>query len=584
MKNSMSSRIFFKLLPVQMMIIAMGSINSIIDGIVAGRFIDSTTVGVIGLFSVALGVINAIGSVILGGSNVLSGRYMGSGDMEKTRGIFSLTISISVLFGIFATAMGFLFTGTVADICRADASLKGALETYIVGFSIGIIPQILSQQLAAFLQLERQSKRNYIGIAAMIVSNIVLDISLVAIFNMGVFGLALSTALCNWIYFLVLVSYYFTGKAQLRFEFKGILWEKTFELVKIGFPGALLVFCLAFRDIVINRLVLTYAGQDGLSAKSSLGMVGALFICLCIGTGAVNRMLTSVHVGEEDKDSIKELMKLCFTKVIVLSLILTVVVIATSGPVIRLFFADTSSNVYKLSFQYFMMFGISIPLIMVVQILTNYLQAMGHNLCVNVFSVIDGFVSVVAPSLILAPIFGIFGIFVATPVGIVISALVYPVYAIIFWKRIPRNKDEWLLFKKGFGVEDSDRLIFRIREKSDVADTAEKVQSFCMEKGFAKKTSMYCALCLEEMTRNVVEHGFTHDKKEHYLDARIVKKDDEVILRIKDDCISFDPVSMSQQLNPEDKTRNIGIRMVMKLAKEANYQSLLGLNVMTIKL
>ena len=86
------------------------------------------------------------------------------------------------------------------------------------------------------------------------------------------------------------------------------------------------------------------------------------------------------------------------------------------------------------------------------------------------------------------------------------------------------------------------------------------------------------------MTRNVVEHGFSHDNKKHYLDARIVKKDNEVILRIKDDCISFDPVSMEKELNPVDKTRNIGIRMVLKLSKDAAYQNLLGLNVMTIKL
>ena len=34
----MFKRLFFKLLPVQILIIAMGSINSIVDGAVAGRF------------------------------------------------------------------------------------------------------------------------------------------------------------------------------------------------------------------------------------------------------------------------------------------------------------------------------------------------------------------------------------------------------------------------------------------------------------------------------------------------------------------------------------------------------------------
>lgn len=583
-KGSMTSRLFFKLLPVQIMIVAMGSINSIVDGIIAGRFIDATTVGVIGLFGVVNFVLSAIGSVLLGGSSVLSGRYMGAGDLEKTKGIFSLNVTITFLIGLILMIVGFAFPGLVADMCGANSELRDTLSLYIVGFSIGVIPMLMAQQMAAFLQLERQSKRNYAGVAAMIISNIVLDISLVVIFKMGVFGLALSTAICNWIYFLVLVTYYFSKKSQLSFNRKNILWKDAGELLKIGSPGALLVFCLALRDIVLNRIVLGSAGQDGLSAKSSLGMVGGLFIALCLGTGAVMRMLASVNVGEEDRDAIKELTKIAYTKALVLSFVIMLVVLALSGLVVGLFFPDRSSNVYKLAYQYFVVYDLSIPLIMVVQIQTNYLQALARNVCVNIFSVIDGFFSVVVPAAILTPIIGVFGVWLATPIGIVISALVYPIYAIIYWRRIPRTIDEWLLFKKGFGVDDQDRVVFNIENAGDVSSTAERAQKFCEEKGFDKKKAYYSALCLEEMTRNVVEHGFTHDNRKHYLDARIVKIEDEVILRIKDDCASFDPVSMSQQMNPEDKTKNIGLRMVMKLAKEANYQSLLGLNVMTIKM
>lgn len=582
MKESMSSRLFFKLLPVQIMIVAMGSINSIVDGVIAGRFIDATTVGVIGLFGAVNFVLSAIGSVLLGGSSVLSGRYMGSGDLDKTRGIFSLNITITTIIGMAVMLIGFAIPKVVADICGANAQLRDTLALYIVGFAFGIVPQLLAQQLAAFLQLERQSKRNYIGVAAMIISNITLDIALVVIFNMGILGLALSTAICNWIYFLVLVTYYIFGNAQLKYNRKNILWSDTGELIKIGFPGALLVFCLALRDLALNRIVLNYAGQDGLSAKSSLGMVGGLFIALCLGTGAVVRMLASVNVGEEDKDAIKELIKIASTKALLLSVLITVIVLAISGLVVGLFFPDKSSNVYKLAYQYFVVYDLSIPLIIIVQIQTNYLQAMKQNACVNIFSIIDGFVSVVLPSVILAPIIGIFGVWLATPIGIIISAVVYPIYAIIFWRRVPRNVDEWLLFKKDFGVSDNDRIVFNIVNASDVSSTAQKAQEFCTEKGFDKKTALYSALCLEEMTRNVVEHGFTHDKQKHYLDARIVKKSDEIVLRIKDDCASFDPVSMADQISPEDKTKNIGLRMVMKLASSASYQNLLGLNVMTI--
>lgn len=580
----MNSKIFFKLLPVQIMIVAMGSINSVVDGVIAGRFINAASVGVIGLFFVMVNMISAISSVFLGGSSVLCGRYMGMGDIDKTRGIVSLNQTVITLIGAVLTVICAFFSGLIADLCGASPELRGELKLYIIGFSIGIIPQLLGAQVAAFLQLERQSLRNYIGVAAMIVSNVVFNITFVVVFNLGIFGLALSTSMCNWIYFIILETYYLSPKAQLRYDIKNIYWEKTLELIKIGFPGALLVFCLALREIVLNRVVLTYAGQDGLSAKSSLGMIGGFFIALCLGGGAVIRMLASVNVGEEDRDSIKDLIKLSFTKVLLMSVVIAAIVVMISGMVVSIFFADTTSNVYHLAHQFFVIYGLSIPLIMVVQIETNYLQAMGQNICVNIFSLIDGLFSVIIPAIILAPILGALGIWLSTPIGIVISAIVYPIYAMIYWKRVPRNADEWLLFKDDFGVPDEDRLVLRIKNKDDVSTTSQKVQEFCTDKGFDKKKAYYSALCLEEMTRNVVEHGFSMDAKAHFLEARVVKKGGTIILRIKDDCKSFDPVDMAGHLNSEDITKNIGIRMVMKLANSANYQNLLGLNVLTIEI
>jgi sensor histidine kinase YesM len=86
------------------------------------------------------------------------------------------------------------------------------------------------------------------------------------------------------------------------------------------------------------------------------------------------------------------------------------------------------------------------------------------------------------------------------------------------------------------------------------------------------------------MAGNVVSHGFTLDNKPHNLTARAIVKDEDVILCIKDDCQPFDPVQWQNIANPEDKTKNIGLRMIYKIAKDFTYQNILGLNVLTIKL
>ena len=50
-RDVMLTRLFYRLLPVQVAIIAAGSINAIVDGIVAARFIDASTVVTIRCFA-----------------------------------------------------------------------------------------------------------------------------------------------------------------------------------------------------------------------------------------------------------------------------------------------------------------------------------------------------------------------------------------------------------------------------------------------------------------------------------------------------------------------------------------------------
>ncbi len=73
------------------------------------------------------------------------------------------------------------------------------------------------------------------------------------------------------------------------------------------------------------------------------------------------------------------------------------------------------------------------------------------------------------------------------------------------------------------------------------------------------------------------------DNKPHAVDVRVVHKSEDLILRVKDDCAPFNPQERAELLDTQDMTRNIGLRMVMRIAKSVDYQNLLGLNVLTMR-
>ena len=95
---------------------------------------------------------------------------------------------------------------------------------------------------------------------------------------------------------------------------------------------------------------------------------------------------------------------------------------------------------------------------------------------------------------------------------------------------------------------------------------------------------MKAALAVEEMAGNIVQHGF-RDGKPHMINIRMLAKNDELILRIRDDCRRFDPTDKYKtELQFDENPENgVAIKMMIKLAKEMKYTGLFGVNNLIIR-
>ncbi len=578
--DEMVSQLFFKLLPVQVGLVAMWSMNSIVDGIVAGRFIDPATVGVVGLYYTMVRVLEAVGDLLLGGSSVLCGRYLGSGKVEKTRGVCSLSLTIAFCVGMVLTLVSFLATGPLSRILGADEMMIGPLSTYARGYAIGIVPQLMGQQFAMALQLERKDKRGEAGIAAMILTNAGLDLLLVGVLDMGVWGLALATSIGNWVYFVIVAGYYLGRNAQLKPDLKLVDWKEMPSLIKIGAPSALLVVCLAMRNLVINHILVQYSGPDGLSALSAFNLSSGLILSFALGTGAVVRILSSVFLGEENREGLLSLMKIVLTRTMAITLVLSAAVSVLAPFLSGIFFPDSSSQVFLLTRQLFFIYGFTMPFSFLCILYSSYGMAAGFTKYVHMISLMDGFFSMVIPSVLLAPIYGAMGVWYAFPIGLVITLGVTVGYIWIRNRHWPKNAAEWLLLPPDLGTRE--HLVLSVREEDQIVNISMKVQRFCDTNGLAHRIGLHAGLCMEEMALNIFQHGFSRDSRRHSIEIRVVLREDDVMLRIKDDGIAFNPKEWYEMMAPSDPVTNIGIRLVYRISDEMNYHNLLGMNVLTI--
>jgi anti-sigma regulatory factor (Ser/Thr protein kinase) len=277
-------------------------------------------------------------------------------------------------------------------------------------------------------------------------------------------------------------------------------------------------------------------------------------------------------------------MRTAIYRFIPLQCVVTAFIIIMAKPFTLIFFQNQSDPVFTMTMWGFRIIPLCMPFAVWLMHFSCYALASERKVLVHIYSALDGWILVSAFAALLIPYLGMNGVYYANVLNGFACMLVVIIYAVYKNIKIPSNLDELMVIPDDFGVDDDHRIEFVVRKMEDVVGTSDIAQKFCISKGIDKRRAYFISLALEEMAGNVVRHGFSMDSKAHNLTARVIVKNEDVILCIKDDCQPFDPVARQRLADPDDKTTNIGLRMVYSIAKDFTYQNVLGLNVLTIKI
>ncbi len=582
-RNSVIEKTFFALLPVQIVMITVTSINSIIDGVIASNFVSATALAAIALFLPVLRILDTTNAIFLGGSQILCGQHIGRNQIKNAVSVYSTDILFIVLFGLATSFLSILFCRPIASLFVNDPTLIKELSDYIYGFAFGIVPMMLISQFTAFLQMEGQEKRTYIGMTVMIVLNITLDILFVSILKMGMFGLGLATTISNLAFLMILVSYYFMQEPAIRFDRKEICAKEIGNIVRVGFPGAVNQLGQALRSIFLNMIMLTYIGNVGVSAFGAVYSFGCVYWAVSGGVSTAVRVLASIYAGEEDRVGLHTIMKTALQKGTVLVCLVAALCVLCAPLFTRIFYGPDAGAVYNMTLAGFLLFPLTMPFSCICCVFSSYYQCLNRIKIVNILTFFDGLFGVTIFSCLLAPILGMNGVWLGHILSGVLTLLVILIYTVLYQKHLPHSISDLLVLDESFGVPESDRLNIQINDMKDVVSLSESVIAFSKNHGIDDHRSMLSGLCIEEMTGNIVQHGFD-GRKDYCIDVHVVYKNNGLLLRIKDNCKTFNPTEVQNILDPEDLTQGIGLRLVTQAAETMSYNNCLGINILTITL
>ena len=582
------SGLFFRLLPFQVLLLAISAVNGIVDSVYASNVIGKSAMSAIGLFGPFNHFLYAASMLFVSGTQMLYGRYLAK-DRQNINGLLSVNLVVSGGLAVVSTLLMVLgaATGVTRVFINTQPDLQ-MLNDYIYGQAIGIPALVLGQQLFSFLSLENQTKLTMVASIACLVANAVFDHIFILVLNMGTFGLGLSTSVSFLVFFGIQAFFYFRGKSEWKISLRGCRWKDAGKIFTLGYPGALSRFVEMFRCLIVNGLILAYIGNDGVSSFAASNSLLAVIWAIPFGMVAVSRMLFSISIGEEDRRSLVSVFRIVMTKGMLLMGVIVALLVILAEPLTRMFYQNPADPVYHMTVMGFRLLPLCMPLSLISLHFAAYAQTAEKKVLSVVLPVMDGMLGVTLCSLILIPLMkNMNALYLSNILNGGICMLVIFFGAWIHRKKCPRTFEQFMDIPDNIGVGKKDRIDISVTKLEEVMEVSKTIISFCKEHKVDTRRGYFAGLCMEEMAGNVAEHGFTGEKKGRSADIRVVLKRDEIILRIRDNCEGFDPTSLYAKIaegESDDAGKNVGIKLVYSIAKDVSYQNLLGMNVLTMRI
>ncbi len=556
------------------------SLCLLIDNIMIGRFLGVQAIAAYGLANPILLVIGAFGGMLSAGVQVACSKSLGSGDRQETNRGYSSAIGLMLVFSLAFMLLVLLLRNPLATLMGAgrEGALYDQTRGYLAGFILGAPGSMAALVLVPFLQMAGQSSLLIVAVLGMTVADVCFDLLNVLVFHGGMFGMGLASSLSYYVAMVIAMTYFLSKKCVFTFSLRDISLAKIRELAIGGVPTVFGMASSVVLVFILNKILLGVGGSEAVAAYSVLLTIGNASNCISTGMGGVSLTLSGILFHEEDRTGLKELLHLLVRYAVILGIGMGTVLLIMAPVFVRIFIPEAGAA-QKLTIQGVRLFALGLIPCCVNNALKSLYQGTERVQLTEIISVLEGAVLPAIAAFIMSRIWGITGVWLYFIAGESLALLCTLAYV---WKKagtVSLRPENVLMLREDFGVQKEDLMEMNILTLEDVTEAAQRAEAFCRAHGQGQQLANRIALCLEEMASNTVIHGF-NQKHDNHLSIRIQNKKDQWVLRFRDDCQAFDPVSYV----PQGEEDALGIRLVMAMARDIRYTYSLNLNNLVIKL
>lgn len=435
--NGEIKTLYFKYLAAAFGSALITSIYSIVDMAVVGQYQGPDGTAALAIVAPIWNIIYSLGLLMgIGGSvifSTLKGRIDKKSENENEYftvaviGAAFLSIIIWIVIAFFDTELLLFFGAKDNLLCLA--------ETYIVPIKFVVPCFLFVQMLAAFLRNDRNPTLATVGILLGGIFNMFGDYIFVFVFDMGIFGAGLATAIGSVISCVVMITHFFTKRNTLALLKPTKFFYKLKEISATGFSTFFIDVAMGILTVLFNRQIMKYLGTNALSVYGVIVTISTFVQCCAYSVGQASQPIISINYGANLGRRIKSTLKYALYSVAFFSLLWTSLTLFIPNIFVEAFMTPTE-EILRIAPVIIRSYGLSFLLLPLNIFLTYYFQALLKSKASFIISVLRG-VIISGILIFILPLINPDSLWFAMPLTELIVAMFAIIIMVRYTKRLP---------------------------------------------------------------------------------------------------------------------------------------------------
>ena len=290
----------------------VNALYNLVDTIFVGRGVGAIAIGGLTIAFPIQMVIMAFAQMIgIGAASAIS-RSLGAKDIEKADYVAGNSFLCVIVLSSIIAAIGLIFTEPMLRFFGSTETILPYAKDYITIILWGSIFFSFAMSSNNLIRAEGNAKVAMVTMLIGAILNMILDPIFIFIFKLGIKGAALATIISQFISFLFILTYLYSGKSSLKIKLHH-LKPKIHIIIEILTVGSAAFFRQVTGSvvaIVVNNSLRIFGGDIALIIAGILHRVIMFVFMPLFGVIQGMQPIVGFNYGAKKLDRVKEAIKL----------------------------------------------------------------------------------------------------------------------------------------------------------------------------------------------------------------------------------------------------------------------------------